>query len=85
MILSYLRIGLPVALAFVVSSVFGVAAQSPSQNGAALAAALHAAEEGEWDKAANLARQNQDPIAVEIIEWNRLRAGIGSLINMNPS
>lgn len=77
MILSYLRIGLPVALAFVVSSVFGVAAQSPSQNGAALAASLHAAEAGEWEKAANLARQNQDPIAVEIIEWNRLRAGNG--------
>lgn len=50
MILSYLRIGLPVALAFVVSSVFGVAAQSPSQNGAALAASLHAAEAGEWEK-----------------------------------
>ena len=78
MILSYLRIGLPVALAIVVGGAFGVVAQTPPQNGAALAAALHAADAGNWENAAALARQNQDPIAAEIIEWNRLRAGLGS-------
>lgn len=78
MILSYLRIGLPVALAIIVGSAFGVTAQTPPQNGAALAAALHAAEAEKWENAATLARQNQDPIAAEIIEWNLLRAGIGS-------
>ena len=81
MFLSYLRIGLPVALAIFACSVFGVAAQTPSQNGAALAAALHAVDAEDWDKAARLARQNQDPIAVEIIEWNRLRASIGVFAN----
>ena len=78
MILSYFRIGLPVALAIIVGSAFGVAAQTPPQNGAALAAALSEAKAGKWENAATLARQNQDPIAAEIIEWNRLRAGIGS-------
>ncbi|MCK4858915.1 MAG: lytic transglycosylase domain-containing protein, partial [candidate division Zixibacteria bacterium] len=72
------RIGLPVALAIFVSSACGVVAQTPSKNGVDLATALSAAEAGDWDNAAAIARRNQDPIAVEIIEWNRLRAGIGS-------
>ncbi|MHA1127551.1 MAG: transglycosylase SLT domain-containing protein [Alphaproteobacteria bacterium] len=75
---SNLCTGLPVALAILLGSVCGVAAQTPSKNGTALAAALSAAETGDWDNAAAIARRNQDPIAVEIIEWNRLRAGIGS-------
>jgi soluble lytic murein transglycosylase len=69
------RIGLPVALAIIVGSVCGVAAQTPSENGAALALALSVADGGDWENATAIARQNQDPIAVEIIEWNRLRAG----------
>ncbi len=74
---SNLRVGLSVALAVFVGSICAAMGQTPSQNGASLASALSAAEAGNWDKAATLARQNQDPIAVEIIEWNRLRAGNG--------
>lgn len=75
---SKFRIGLPVALAILVGSICGVNAQTPSENGAALALALSVAEGGDWENAAAIARQNQDPIAVEIIEWNRLRAGQGT-------
>ena len=75
---SKFRIGLPVALAILVGSVNGVNAQTPSENGAALALALSVADGGDWDNAAAIARQNQDPIAAEIIEWNRLRADKGT-------
>ncbi len=72
------HIGLPVALAIFVGGVCGAVAQTPSQNGVALATALSAAETGDWDNAAAIARRNQDPIAPEIIEWQRLRAGTGT-------
>ncbi len=72
------RTGLPVALAIFFGSVCGVNAQTPSENGAALALALSLAEDGDWENATAIARQNQDPIAAEIIEWNRLRAGKGT-------
>ena len=75
---SNFRIGLPVALAILLGSGFSVNAQTPSENGAALALALSVSEGGDWDDAAAIARQNQDPIAAEIIEWHRLRAGLGS-------
>ncbi|OUS07479.1 hypothetical protein A9Q96_06100 [Rhodobacterales bacterium 52_120_T64] len=75
---SNLRTGLSVALAIFVGGVCAAAGQTPPQNGASLAAALSAADAGNWDKAANLAAQNQDPIAMEIVEWNRLRAAEGS-------
>lgn len=65
------------ALCLVISS-NAVLAQSPKQNGAALAQALTEVGKGNFDTAARLASQNQDPIAVEIIEWHRLRAGNGS-------
>jgi len=74
---SNLRTGLSVALAVFVGSICGAVGQTPSQNGVSLASALSAAEAGNWENAATLARQNQDPIAVEIVEWNRLRAGKG--------
>jgi|LGVF01.2.fsa_nt_gb soluble lytic murein transglycosylase len=76
--LSKFRIGLPVALAIFVGSVCGASAQTPAENGAALALALSVAEGGDWENAAAIARQNQDPIATEIIEWHRLRAGVES-------
>ena len=75
---SNLRTGLPVALAIFVGSVCAALAQTPPKNGALLASALTAAEAGNWDDAVALARKNQDPIAVEIVEWHRLRAGEGS-------
>lgn len=75
---SKLRTGLPVALAILVGSISAAVAQTPTQNGAALATALSAAEVGNWDDAIALARKNQDPIAVEIVEWTRLRAGEGT-------
>lgn len=75
--LSNLCTGFTVALAFIVAGAGSVMAQTPSQNGESLASALSAAQAGNWDDATAIARRNQDPIAVEIIEWQRLRAGKG--------
>lgn len=74
----FLRTGISVALAMLVGGVSVVVAQTPSENGAALTAALIAVDASDWDKAATLAARNQDPIAVEIVEWHRLRAGDGT-------
>ncbi len=62
----------------VVFAVSPLRAQSPSQNGAALAAALDLADRGDWAMALQVAAGNQDPIALEIIEWMRLRDGQGT-------
>ena len=75
---SKLRTSLPVALAVLVGSITAAVGQTPTQNGAALATALSAAEAGNWNDAVALARRNKDPIAVEIVEWARLRAGEGT-------
>lgn len=56
----------------------GATAQSPQENGAAFAPALAAANAGRWEEAVSLAAANPDDIAVEIIDWIRLRAGEGS-------
>jgi len=75
---SNLRRVLPVALAILAGSFSVVSAQTPAKNGEGLAAALSAAGNGLWDEAADIAARNQDPVAGEIIEWTRLRAGRGS-------
>lgn len=72
-------IGLPVMLLCVFGGILPGHAQTPAQNGTALAAALVAVEEGDWTRATDLAKANQDPIAVEIVEWYRLREGQGTL------
>jgi soluble lytic murein transglycosylase len=74
----FLRTGIAMALAFFVGGVTMAAAQTPAKNGAALTAALTAVEVDDWNAATALAARNQDPIAVEIVEWYRLRAGEGS-------
>lgn len=53
-------------------------AQTEEENGATLAAALVAANQGDWDGAQALARMVSDPVAGDIIEWTRLRDGTGS-------
>lgn len=65
------------ALAFALAGAMAQAA-APQENGAAFAPALAAANAGRWDEAATLAAENPDGIAVEIIDWIRLRAGQGS-------
>ena len=52
-------------------------AQSQEQNGRDLAAALEIGESGNWDEALSLARGNADPVALDIIQWSRLRDGAG--------
>ncbi len=54
-----------------------VLAQSPAQNGVALATALEAVAKDDWEQAARIAQGNHDPLAAEIVEWHRLRAGGG--------
>ena len=77
---SKLRTGLPVALALFIGGTSVVLSQTPAQNGEGLAAALSAASSGDWESAAQIAAQNQDPIAVEVIEWTRLRDGTGDFV-----
>ncbi len=42
-----------------------------------LASALHAVQAGRWDRAAELAARD-GPVAADMIEWQRLRAGLGN-------
>ncbi len=82
--------GLPAAIFSVFFAVCAASAQTPSQNGAGLAAALTEVSKENWNEAARLANANQDPIAADIIEWHRLRAGRGNFaqyeafVNTNP-
>ncbi len=55
-----------------------VMAQSPEQDGAALASALDAASGKDWLTAITIAERISDPVAVDIIDWMRLRAGEGT-------
>jgi len=77
-LLSYIS-GLPVVVFCLFGAVSSGFAQTPAQNGAAMAKALEAADNYEWARATELARANSDPIAGEIVEWLRLRAGDGTL------
>jgi len=54
-----------------------VHAQTASQNGVSLAVALTSAAQGDWGTAKAVARQISDPVALDIIEWRRLRDGSG--------
>jgi len=64
-----------VAALFWVVSIFGLSAQTEEDNGAYLAAAIAAAESGDWDGATALAGRISDWIGPEIITWMRLRTG----------
>ncbi len=64
-----------VALVWVFATTLGATAVTEEENGAFLVAALAAAEKGEWADAASLAWRVSDPVATDIIEWKRLRAG----------
>ncbi|MDU8927731.1 lytic transglycosylase domain-containing protein [Alisedimentitalea sp. MJ-SS2] len=46
-----------------------------------LASALHAMKRGDWDRAGALALR-EGPAAVSLIEWHRLRAGMGSFADV---
>lgn len=52
-------------------------ALSEEENGALLAAAIAQTKNGHWNDAAILAGRIKDPVAVEIIEWMRLRDAAG--------
>lgn len=69
--------GFPAAILFI-AAISAAHAQTPTQNGAKLTQALQAVEASDWGTAASIAQRNQDPIAVKIVEWNRLRAGEGT-------
>ncbi|MBL4807223.1 MAG: lytic transglycosylase domain-containing protein [Rhodobacteraceae bacterium] len=53
-------------------------AQSPEEDGAILVSALAAADSDDWLSAVTIAERLSDPVAVEIIDWMRLRAGEGT-------
>ncbi len=55
-----------------------VRAQSPQEDGTQFAAAIEAVVESNWALATRRAARVSDPIALEIIDWYRLRAGDGS-------
>jgi len=56
----------------------GVAARSLKQDGAAFSVALAEAGKEQWVDAVVLADQIKDPVAGDLIEWLRLRDGVGS-------
>ncbi len=66
------RVGVA-ALLCVLLGTLGATAQTPQRNGAALANTLDLISDQKFAEAARLAASNQDPIAVEIVEWYRLR------------
>lgn len=70
--------GIPAVILSVFVAVFPAFSQTPSQNGAGLAAALSEVSSENWAEAVRIAGTNQDPIAAEIVEWHRLRAGVGT-------
>ncbi len=55
-----------------------VLAQSPEEDGAVLASALDAARSKDWLTAITIAQTLSDPVATDIIDWMRLRAGEGT-------
>jgi len=59
-----------IALAGVLSPV-----HASSARGEAFSKALQSARSGDWEKASNLASRTRDSVAVEIVEWMRLRDG----------
>ena len=55
-----------------------VRAQTPQEDGTQFAAAIEAVVVSDWETASARAARVSDPIALEIIDWYRLRAGDGS-------
>jgi len=55
-----------------------VRAQTPQEDGTQFATAIEAVVVSDWDTAAARAARVSDPIALEIIDWYRLRAGDGT-------
>jgi len=55
-----------------------VRAQTPQEDGTQFAAAIEAVVVSDWETAAARAARVSDPIALEIIDWYRLRAGDGT-------
>ncbi len=55
-----------------------VRAQTPQEDGTQFASAIEAVVVSDWDTAAARAARVSDPIALEIIDWYRLRAGDGN-------
>ncbi len=58
-------------------AVFPARAQSPQEDGAQFASAVEAVVVSDWEEAQARAAKVSDPIAQEIIDWYRLRAGDG--------
>lgn len=67
---------LPVILCVLIAA--GPACGDPVPAPRPLESAMHAMRRGDWDRAAELAMRD-GPAASQLIEWNRLRAGRGSL------
>lgn len=63
------------AFALVFSPVY---AASPQEDGAQFARAIEAVVDSDWELAAARAAKVSDPVALEIIDWYRLRAGDGN-------
>lgn len=55
-----------------------VLAQTEEESGAQLSAALSLGNNGDWNEAKALAATIPDPVALDIIEWSRLRDGVGT-------
>ncbi len=71
--------GIPAAIFILFAGVAPVSAQSPRETGAALARALDAVDAGDWGLARSIAATTGDPVAADLVEWHRLRAGLGKL------
>ena len=65
-------------LAVFMLAVSPVRAQSPQEDGAQFASAIEAVVVSDWETAQARAALVSDPIALEIIDWYRLRAGDGT-------
>ncbi len=57
-----------------------VRAQTPQEDGTRFASAIEAVVDSDWETARARAAKVSDPIALEIIDWYRLRAGDGTFV-----
>lgn len=64
-----------VASILLMATATGAVALDDKAVGIKLADALDAGEQGDWPLALSLGRQTGDPVAVDIVEWSRLRDG----------
>lgn len=61
------------ALALALAPISPAQALTEEENGAFLSAALSVADRGDWEKAKELAANIDDTVAIDILEWKRLR------------